>query len=504
MEQNQKHHQEQTQKQAEEVATKKREEEQHKNGERTQKAQAEQQEKGAAARREQEQKGLERQEHTEKATRERTEKQKAEANQKAQEKQAKSADEARQKAAEQTKKKQEQTQKASNKEHETKAAEQRDKGNKKEQDAKRENQAKKDKAAEQRNKQGEQSQKNEQRIKANSKDARSSWEAMAQPGKFITAAWRGDAYLVAYNDWARFHPLKASFKMVPGLTNPSDASLFSFEHVEAPHNFYLRHAGFVLHLHQNDGSDLFKKDATFKKVPGLADNGQRAGVSFESVNYPGNFIMNNNGVLRISRNDGSPAFKNAATFIRRPALVDNNGVQVWNNAKANSMNTEGVHCACREMNMQWITPGWKLCPGDMLWTGVRRNHIDLLAGMTGYKCCKPCRPNGQALAIGGCYNANWWGSFDRPGWSHCMNGGYIQGFLKNSCPWIYCLEEARCCHIQGSRGRKACNEKNWWGSLDRPGWSYLDNNRFATGLFRTGQHYLHNIEMPLQCSFYAF
>ena len=51
---------------------------------------------------------------------------------------------------------------------------------------------------------------------------------------------------------------------------------------------YLRHSGFRLWAHNNDGSGLFANDASFKIVPAL--NGSKAFVSLESANFPGYYI----------------------------------------------------------------------------------------------------------------------------------------------------------------------------------------------------------------------
>jgi hypothetical protein len=75
----------------------------------------------------------------------------------------------------------------------------------------------------------------------------------------------------------------ATFKIVPGL---ADNKLISFESVNYP-GYYLRHESFRINLHKYSDDQLFKEDATFKKVPGLADN---TWLSFESYNYPGRYI----------------------------------------------------------------------------------------------------------------------------------------------------------------------------------------------------------------------
>jgi|GEM_PF-1380669 len=75
----------------------------------------------------------------------------------------------------------------------------------------------------------------------------------------------------------------ATFKIVPGL---ADNTQISFESIDYP-GYYLRHENFRLNLHKSSDDQLFKEDATFKKVPGLADN---AWASFESYNFPGHYI----------------------------------------------------------------------------------------------------------------------------------------------------------------------------------------------------------------------
>lgn len=64
----------------------------------------------------------------------------------------------------------------------------------------------------------------------------------------------------------------------------------SLEAANSPGKF-LRHKGFRIVLEANDGSELFKKDASFRVVPGLADT---SGASFESVNKPGFYIRHKN------------------------------------------------------------------------------------------------------------------------------------------------------------------------------------------------------------------
>jgi hypothetical protein len=98
----------------------------------------------------------------------------------------------------------------------------------------------------------------------------------------------------------------ASFRLVPGLAN---RSLVSFESVNYP-GYYLRHQGFRIKLMRGPGDDLFRKDATFRRVPGLAN---RSMVSFESLNYPGYYIRHRNFHLYLERGN-SDLFRKDATF----------------------------------------------------------------------------------------------------------------------------------------------------------------------------------------------
>jgi Alpha-L-arabinofuranosidase B (ABFB) domain len=98
----------------------------------------------------------------------------------------------------------------------------------------------------------------------------------------------------------------STFKIDPGLAG----KCISLESHNYPGQF-LRHQAWRVKLAPNDNSDLFKQDATFCMVPGLATS---AGVSFESVNYPHHFIRHRNGELWIDDFDGSDLFRADATF----------------------------------------------------------------------------------------------------------------------------------------------------------------------------------------------
>ncbi|SEL23487.1 Beta-glucanase, GH16 family [Roseateles sp. YR242] len=63
-------------------------------------------------------------------------------------------------------------------------------------------------------------------------------------------------------------------------------------------------------------------DGNWRMVTGLAGSG----VSFQSANYPNAYLRHRNGEVWLDTNDGSDLFKQDATFIQQPSLLDGNGV----------------------------------------------------------------------------------------------------------------------------------------------------------------------------------
>ncbi|MFE2536798.1 AbfB domain-containing protein [Streptomyces sp. NPDC059371] len=83
----------------------------------------------------------------------------------------------------------------------------------------------------------------------------------------------------------------ASFKVVAGLAK---SSCYSFATVDGS---YLRHRDFVLRADRNDGSALFREDATF--CPRASSRSDA--VMLEAVNYPGRFLRHRNFQLVLGR-----------------------------------------------------------------------------------------------------------------------------------------------------------------------------------------------------------
>jgi len=82
----------------------------------------------------------------------------------------------------------------------------------------------------------------------------------------------------------------SQFRIVTGLAGSGTVSL---ESANLP-GYFLRHRNHEVWVERNDGSALFRNDASFFRRAGLAD---AAGVSFESFNFPGRYVRQSNSLL---------------------------------------------------------------------------------------------------------------------------------------------------------------------------------------------------------------
>jgi len=98
----------------------------------------------------------------------------------------------------------------------------------------------------------------------------------------------------------------ASWIVRRGLANPS---CVSFESRNYPGDF-LRHSNFQLFRQPMDGSALFRADATF--CPEAGKSGQ--GMSFRSFNFSTRYLRHFNNTLYIASNGGSNAFDSATNW----------------------------------------------------------------------------------------------------------------------------------------------------------------------------------------------
>ncbi|WP_041998352.1 AbfB domain-containing protein [Streptomyces sp. AcH 505] len=96
----------------------------------------------------------------------------------------------------------------------------------------------------------------------------------------------------------------ATWKIVPGLAG---TGCYSFESRNYPGE-YLRHRDFRVHRDPSDGSGLFKADATWCAVAGAG------GVRFEASGFPGSYLRHINSEVWLATAGGSHAWDNPASF----------------------------------------------------------------------------------------------------------------------------------------------------------------------------------------------
>jgi len=103
---------------------------------------------------------------------------------------------------------------------------------------------------------------------------------------------------------------RAGLLVVTGLADPS---CFSFRR---PDGRYLRHSSFRLRLSPDEGTVLFRQDATFCPRAGF----RTGSVSLESFNYRGFFVRHLGDQMWIDKYDGSPELRADSSFFVRPPL----------------------------------------------------------------------------------------------------------------------------------------------------------------------------------------
>lgn len=96
----------------------------------------------------------------------------------------------------------------------------------------------------------------------------------------------------------------ATFALVKGL---ADSSCYSFATADGT---YLRHRDFILRAERDDGSSLFKQDATF--CPRASS--YSGAVMLESVNYPGRFLRHQSFQLKLDPYQNSDLYRADSAF----------------------------------------------------------------------------------------------------------------------------------------------------------------------------------------------
>jgi hypothetical protein len=102
----------------------------------------------------------------------------------------------------------------------------------------------------------------------------------------------------------------AHWKVMPGL---ADITAVSFQSRDEPGR-YLRHAGFRLWADKNDGSTVFKKDATFRYTNPLIGTAALS-HGLQSFNYPDRFMLRtSDNKVTLTQTATTDEFKNGATW----------------------------------------------------------------------------------------------------------------------------------------------------------------------------------------------
>jgi RNA polymerase sigma factor (sigma-70 family) len=129
---------------------------------------------------------------------------------------------------------------------------------------------------------------------------RVSLEPLDAAGRFLTVA--GGRGVLASDRGG------STFDVVPGL---SDAECYSFRTADGR---MLRHSSWRLRADRDEGTGLFRRDATFCVRPGAS----AGSVSLESANYPRYFLRHVGDEFWVDESDGSTAFAATSSFLIRP------------------------------------------------------------------------------------------------------------------------------------------------------------------------------------------
>jgi RNA polymerase sigma factor (sigma-70 family) len=138
-----------------------------------------------------------------------------------------------------------------------------------------------------------------------------SLEAADEPGLFVTTA----------DDLGILKPIQAgsalavrrqaTFTAIAGLAKQS---CFTFR---AENGRYLRHASWRFRLDPDQGTPLFRSDATFC----VKDGAEAGSIVLEASNYPGWFLHHRGNELWVDQEQDDAAFRADSSFRLRPALA---------------------------------------------------------------------------------------------------------------------------------------------------------------------------------------
>ncbi|MEV0568325.1 sigma-70 family RNA polymerase sigma factor [Dactylosporangium sp. NPDC050588] len=135
-------------------------------------------------------------------------------------------------------------------------------------------------------------------------------ESAHEPGLFVTTVDGLGVLAAVPADGDAAQRRRATFTVLAGLADPA---CFTFR---ADDGRFLRHASWRFQLSRDEGTPLFRGDATFCTRAGAA-----AGtVVLDAQIYPGWFLHHRGEQLWVDQDDGTAAFRAECSFRIRPAL----------------------------------------------------------------------------------------------------------------------------------------------------------------------------------------
>ncbi|WP_250036448.1 sigma-70 family RNA polymerase sigma factor [Paractinoplanes maris] len=138
-----------------------------------------------------------------------------------------------------------------------------------------------------------------------------SLESAAAPGRYVAVA-DGEGALEAVGPASpAADRRRATLSVVGGLADPACISL------RGPDGRYLRHSSFRLRLSADEGTVLFRRDATFCSRPGFV----AGSVSLESYNFRTFYLRRVGDQLWVDQFEGSDTFRADSSFFARPPLA---------------------------------------------------------------------------------------------------------------------------------------------------------------------------------------
>jgi len=182
----------------------------------------------------------------------------------------------------------------------------------------------------------------------------------------------------------------------------------------------------------------------------------------------------------------------------------------------------GKWCQCEVVKADWTQPySWIGCPSDSLLTGFYRAPqtgsvkignatlaaSDSLSGITALQCCKACNSLNHTLPIDTCTHLD--KRFLKLGVLSCPGNTFAAGMRRKDCLQASCLDQMRCCSLDGSRGRRdTCHlMKPAAGSSFLPalksGWSLVESDTFVIGLERQLRRPGLDALNPFVCAFFG-